>query len=165
MPTKIELDPRNRISSTTDFAIKWRDGTGFNFIYGEYFEPKLWKQVVNKELGLQEITKMSNVDQRMIAIDIKGYDEIIEQEHSQLLDTSKRGNKLYSVVGVLPDGRKQFFLKYRDLSTGRPMISEVPTQYTDPKTNQTITINSADKAMGWKFYLTEERYADLKNES
>ena len=165
MPTKIHLDPRNRISSTTDYAIKWRDGLGFNFIYGNYFEEPLWNKVVSKKMNLKEITAMSNVDQRMIAIDIKGYDEIIEQENSKLIDKSKRGNALYEVVGVLPNGRKQLFLKYRDLSTDRPMISEVPLEYQDPNTKSTIRIDSADKAMGWKFYLTEKRYAELKNES
>ena len=165
MPTKISLDQRNRISSTTDAAIKWRDGVEFNFIYGNHFEHDLWQKVVSKSMDLQQITSMTNVDQRMIAIDIKGYDELLTTENSKLIDKSKRGNQLYEVTGVLPNGRKQLFLKYKDLSTDRPMISEVPQQYTDPSTKQTVVLNTADKAMGWKFYLVEKRYAELKNES
>ena len=88
----------------------------------------------------------------------KGYTDknafliLIDQLGGILVDRSKRGNELFEVDMFQPENAK--ILRYRDPSTDEIYACFVPTD-----------IITADAAMAWKFFLTEEEYDGLEGEA
>ena len=80
-------------------------------------------------------------------------DHFLKKYNATLVSKSKRGNTLYSVSGIIPR-KKIKILRYLDPSTQEEYMCFVPEK-----------IKSADKAMAWKFYLTEEEYGDIITEA
>jgi len=60
-PEHIKLQ-NNELHSTTDYAIKWQDGTGMNFINGRYLEEDLFFKVLENKLTFDEFQKLDNED-------------------------------------------------------------------------------------------------------
>ena len=85
------------------------------------------------------------------AIKKYGIEKIIEELDAKLIDRSKRGNELFEVDLFEPSNAK--ILRYTDPSTNQVYADFVPDE-----------IDSADAAMAWKFYLTEEEYDGLSVE-
>ena len=80
-----------------------------------------------------------------------GIEKIIDELDAKLIDRSKRGNELFEVDLFEPSNAK--ILRYTDPSTDEVYADFVPDE-----------IDSADAAMAWKFYLTEEQYDGLSVE-
>ena len=70
---------------------------------------------------------------------------LVDELDGRLIDRSKRGNKLYEVDMFQPNIAK--ILRYRDPSTGEIYAQTVEAD-----------INTADAAMAWKFWLSEDEY-------
>ena len=87
-----------------------------------------------------------------------GIEKIIDELNAKLIDRSKRGNELFEVDLFQPSIAR--ILQYTDPSTGEIYADFVPVE-DDWKQ---IPIDSADAAMAWKFYLTEEEYDGLSVE-
>ena len=81
-----------------------------------------------------------------------GIGKAIDELDAKLIDSSKRGNELFEVDLFQPSNAK--ILRYSDPSTGEIYADFVPEE-----------IDSADAAMAWKFYLTEEEYDGLEVEA
>ena len=87
----------------------------------------------------------------------RGYTEnnflmvLVDELDGRLIDRSKRGNELYEVDMFQPNIAK--ILRYRDPSTG-----EIYAQTVDEHDERGADINTADAAMAWKFWLSEDEY-------
>jgi len=164
LPTKVSKDEQGRLHSTTGPAVQWRDGSGQYFLHGVNFrqnlddcmsEPELWRKIVSsKDLSLNEILRIPNMEQRHVALKLHGAEKLLQEvgAQAQLIDKSKRGNELYKIELIIW-GRTLKLLKYKDPSTERIYVSFV--RYECEK---------ADEAMAWKFQLSEEEYRLLKVE-
>lgn len=60
-PEHIKLQ-NNELHCTTDYAIKWQDGTGMNFINGRYLEEDLFFKVLENKFTFEEFQKLDNED-------------------------------------------------------------------------------------------------------
>ena len=87
----------------------------------------------------------------------RGYTEnnflmvLVDELDGRLIDRSKRGNELYEVDMFQPNNAK--ILRYRDPSTG-----EIYAQTVAEHDEKGEDINTADAAMAWKFWLSEDEY-------
>ena len=160
LPVATRLDDQQRLHSATAPAIEWRDGQKIFAIRGVSFDEELWTKVTKKTLTAKEILGLSNIEQRYIALDLYGYENLLEELDAKLLDKSDRGNELYTVAGLLPNGQETKFVKYQCPSTGRKYASMVPV-----RDQSGYDMNNADHAMAWKFNLTPEQYKKLKIEA
>ena len=86
-----------------------------------------------------------------------GIEKIIDELDAKLIDKSKRGNELIEVDLFQPSITR--ILRYTDPST-----NEVYADFVPNEDDEQIPIDSADAAMAWKFYLTEEEYGGLSVE-
>lgn len=165
LPTKVSKDEQGRLHSTTGPAVQWRDGSGQYFLHGVNFrqnlddcmsEPELWRKIVSsKDLSLNEILRIPNIEQRHVALKLHGAEKLLQEvgAQAQRIDKSERGNELYKIELIIW-GRTLKLLKYKDPSTERIYVSFVPYEY-----------EKADEAMAWKFQLSEEEYRLLKVEA
>jgi hypothetical protein len=144
LPIKVLKDDKSKLHSVTQAAVQWRDGLDNYFIHGVGFERELWKKVVKRELTPQELLQIKNIDQRFAALNHYGFENVLEQLNSKLIDKSQRGNELYSMKF---DRHMLKFLKYIDTVNGTPRISFVKPEFDD-----------ADAAMAWKHNMTKEEY-------
>jgi len=152
-PQKINRDERGRLHSLTEKSIEYPDGWGLYHINGVRFDENLWKKVVNKELSGQEIMKIQDMEQRMIALKYYGAENLLKDFNTKQIDKSERGNELYGINGLIPD-REVKLLKYSCPSTERVYVKFVPFE-----------IKGADEANAWCFQITTEEYQYLKLEA
>ena len=151
LPKDIFRDDLNRLHSTLKPAISWRDGYKLHYLHGVYFEPKLWRKIVNVKITPKELLSLSNIEQRMAAIKVIGMENILEESGAELMDKVK-GYELYKIEGLFK--QTAYYLKYKDPSTERIYASGI-----DP----TIGIKGdAIKALAWKFSLEGEFKKDIK---
>ncbi len=103
--------------------------------------------------NIRGIIKTANIEKRMEKLKKLGTIEFIKGTKGHLLDSSPRGNKLYSSKEVI-QGKTVKYLIYQDKSTPREYISFVPEKYSN-----------ADEAMAFKFGLSSIEYDRLKVEN
>ena len=162
---KMLLDDQNNYHSLTKPAVAWRDGKGLYYIHGRRFAKALWYKVCNRKLPPKDILKLTNIEQRYIAIQLYDVEELIKELKSKVLDTSKRGNQLIEIDlentrTVWRDSKNveekviAKAIKYKCPSTGRIYMSYVPPEHT-----------KADTAMAWKFSIKPEEYEKLRIEA
>jgi len=124
-------------------------------INGVFFEYELWEKVVDNKLTSKEILALQNIEQRMIALKLRGAEQLLTELDAKSINKSARGNELFLLKDVF--SIPAYFLKYTDPSTGRVYVSGI-----DPE----VGIEAdADAAMAWKFQLTAEEYAELRHEA
>ncbi len=153
LPAKVIRNRNLKLHSIAEAAIQWRNGSGLYFIDGVRIENQLWQQIINRKLSCKEILKLRNIEQRRVALMVYDPGKLIVELKGKLIDQSKRGNKLYAIKNVI---RKKTIklLVYKDPSTNRIYVSFVPDHH-----------ESADSAMAWKFYLTDQDYSNLTEEA
>lgn len=97
--------------------------------------------------GTMRVINIANVEERAKKMERLGVDHILRKTKARIIDRSKRGNELYAMEKIIK-GYTFKYLKYEDPSTPNKIYGcFVPSE-----------INSADEAMAWKFYITEEEY-------
>ena len=153
-PKKIKKDDQGRLHSVSEAAVHWQGDQNDYFIHGVMFEKHLWEKVTKREMKIKEMLQIQNIEQRHVAIQLYGYDTMVDELDAELLNRSKRGNELYLLRDNLISGRSIKILKYKCPSTGRIYFSFVPDD-----------INFADNAMAWKFHLTPKEYDNLEIET
>jgi len=156
---KTKTDGKNFHSLTTP-SLEW-DDVKIHMIHGVYFMENDWKQISSRQMPVLSILKIENVEQRRVALEIYGADGLFKELKPKLIDESWRGNRLYQTkidiprwVGGPSTPMILKFLQYRCPSTSRQYLS-----FVDP------SIEKADKAMAFKFNMTEDEYADLRIEA
>ena len=109
-------------------------------------------QYVTYTPGVIAALAITNEMRKYEAVRKYGIEKAIDELDGKLIDRSKRGNELFEVDLFQPRNAK--ILRYSDPSTGEIYADFVPEE-----------IESADRAMAWKFYLTEEEYDGLEVEA
>ncbi len=109
-------------------------------------------QYVTYTPGVIAALAITNEMRKYEAVRKYGIEKAIDELDAKLIDRSKRGNDLFEVDLFQPPNAK--ILRYSDPSTGEIYTDFVPE-----------IIDSADEAMAWKFYLTEEEYDGLEVEA
>ena len=152
-PEKV-LKANDKLHSTSSPSVLFRDGFSIYNIHGIKFEKNLWEKVSKRELTPREIMLISNIEQRRVAINHYGWDEIFDYFDKTLINKSKRNSKaeLYRVKG-LAQNIEINIVRYKDPSTDRWYVSQVPDEDDYNK-----KIETANHAMAWKSYMTLEEY-------
>jgi hypothetical protein len=88
-PTKISLDERGRLHSTTGKAIEWCDGEGYYFINGVFFNKRLWGRITSKEITPKEAIALKNIEQRTIALQQIGWDILLKNLGGSIIENRK----------------------------------------------------------------------------
>lgn len=146
---KIKRDDKTRLHSLTSKAVEFRSGFGFYAIHGVVFNEELWYNVKDRKLTPKQLLSMKNTDQRFVAMNHYGFENIIDGLDKKLIDKSKYGNELYSVQF---DKVELKFLSYPDIDNpAKKRIS-----FVDP------ILESASDAMAWKHNCTEEEYHKME---
>ena len=155
-PQQIKRDNQDRLHSLETPAIYNQ-----HYIHGVFFEPELWEKIAKRQLTPKEVMTIKNIEQRRVSINHYGWDEIFDYFDKKLINKSKRNSKaeLYRVKG-LADRIEINIVKYKDPSTGRWYVSQVPDN--DDYDKEILT---ADHAMAWKSYMTEKEYKSLSIEA
>ena len=154
-PSKVLYDDRNRLHSVTEPAIQFRDGYSICCIHGINFDEKIFYDLTQRKIPVKDILQLVNIEQRYVALEYYGFENILDELNARLIDESPRGNKLYEIDFEVRSKRVTTkFLKYSCPSTERNYGSFVKPEITQ-----------ADQAMAWKHNCTEEEYEVLKLEA
>ena len=99
---------------------------------------------------------IQNVEERVKKMQRMGIAHILKVTKAQLIDESKRGNKLYAIKDKLVPNYTLKYLVYEDPSSPEKTYGcFVPSD-----------LILADRAMAWKYQITEEEYKeDLRIEA
>lgn len=109
---------------TGRMAVVWPDGHGYYFLQGTEFDKRLYFQVINHELLIQDIAALDNADQRAIALQYLTFEQLVIDSDAKLIDRGVRGTRLYrlELPPVLARDRKKnyggydYFIHMRDAS-------------------------------------------------
>ena len=141
---KTKRDDNQRLHSLNSKAVEFPSGYGFYSIHGVLFDKKLWEKVKDRKLNPNELLKLENVDQRFVAINHYGIENMMKELNTKLLNTGKYGNKLYSFMFENEDLR---LLSYPDIDNKKERVA-----FINPK------FIKADEAMANKHNCTLEQY-------
>jgi len=164
LPKNIHFNDNEQLHSVMKPAIEMLKGKNYYFIKGVRFDKILWEKITKRTLTVTEVLKLKNMEQRYIALDMFGPDEVVKQTKATLIDVYKSTSEnlkkdteieLWEIPkGQLIENRSVKMLKYKDPSTGRPYFSYV-----------TADIMTAKDGMAWKFQITPEQYSSLKQQA
>ncbi|OKH75824.1 hypothetical protein EB72_08395 [Mycobacterium sp. SWH-M1] len=109
---------------TGRMAVVWPDGHGYYFLHGIEFDKRLYFQVIDHQLLIQDIAALDNADQRAIALQYLTFEQLVTDSDAELLDRGVRGTALYRLElpprlarDRKPDhGRYDYFIHMRDAS-------------------------------------------------
>lgn len=155
-------DDKSRLHSTDMPAIRWEDGQTEHFIEGVHFDPVTWEGIVSGKITPQEAIKLTNVEQRRIAIKRIGISKMLGSLAAKEIDFW-HGMSLYEVelyddviittttgFGRTRTTRRYHsakFLKVFDSTTRQSYFLRVPPE-----------ILRSGEAVAWTFGLDEELY-------
>ena len=149
MPTKI-CRSGIKLHNPDGYAVEFADGYGQHYLYGVYFSPEDFEKV--KTMTTKEALNIKNIEQRMAILKLFGAEKILNEIGAKLIDSSERGNKLYSIDGITSKTEK--ILKYVCPSTGRIYVKFVKPHY-----------ENADLAQAESHHFTLEQYNNLQWEA
>ena len=149
MPTKI-CRSGTKLHNPDGYAVEFADGYGQHYLYGVYFSPEDFEKV--KTMTTKEALNIKNIEQRMAILKLFGAEKILNEMGAKLIDSSERGNKLYSIDGITSKTEK--ILKYVCPSTGRIYVKFVKPHY-----------ENADLAQAESHHFTLEQYNNLQWEA
>lgn len=124
---------------TGRMAVIWPDGYGYYFLHGSEFDKRLYSQVINNDLLLQDIAALDNADQRAIALQYLTFEQLLLDSDAELLNRGVRGTALYRLA--LPQmardrkrgyGGFDYFIHMRD--AGHPERECI--EWVDPRIGQ-----------------------------
>ncbi len=154
LPKKILIDDKNEFHSLKGAAIQWHDKTADKYyIHGRRFSKKLFFQVKDRKLSMLSVMKIKNIEQRYITLQLYGIDKLMSELHPELINESKKGNKLYSYK--VDEDLTLNFLLY-----SCPSTKNTYTKFVDPFTHN----NNADKAMAISHNMSLEAYLSMEHE-
>ncbi|MGI0000259.1 MAG: hypothetical protein ACRD6Q_03460, partial [Nitrososphaeraceae archaeon] len=158
VPTPVvRIDNQNRFHSEDEPAIRWKGGSEFYFLRGESFDKAIWKKVVSRTITATEVMKITDVDKRTIAISMLSPQEMLKQLNATLVDTGKKGTKLYRCDNFMDTGDTEYCMVMKDHSTPREFIEFVP-----PKVGEK---GYADLAQAEAMGLTVKEYLSIELEA
>ena len=152
MPTVVRIDEEEKLHGATKPDIEWGNGDVDDYmIHGVRFTPEQKHSIINRKMSSKELLSLKNVDQRFIAIEWYGFENMLDDLGYKVLDEGKYGNKLISIMlgGNTDENSIEIrALTYPDIDNHSfKRISIVPN-----------TIERCGDAMGWKHNCTEDFY-------
>ena len=154
-PSKVVQEGK-KLHSVLGPVIQFRDGYSIYRIHEVNFDEKTFYDLTQKKIPVKDILQFRNIEQRYIALEYYGFENILDELNARLIDESPRGNKLYEIDFARRIGNvvTTKFLKYSCPSTEKNYGSFVKPEIT-----------RADQAMAWKHNCTEQEYEVLKLEA
>ena len=130
LPSSIKRQERDNkigvLHSEETPAIEWLDGYKLWFLDGINFNFELWQKITKKTITAEEVAKIENTEQRMIAFKYLSPNEFIKGSESLVIGLpTTRGNTLYK--GSFNETGDIYFLRFKCPSTGREYI-----EFTNP---------------------------------
>lgn len=132
----------------------------FSLIFGKKIISTLWPYIdfisnkistrIQKKIPSEKRPRINQFNSDFQSL---SHDLFLSKYNAKKIDESKRGNTLYQINGVIPY-KKLKLLRYTDPSTQKLYLCFVPEKF-----------KSADKSMGWKFYLSEQEYNCIQGEA
>lgn len=153
-PTSLHRDAKGELSNTEGPAIGWSDGYCLHYINGVFFEKELWERVVGLTMTGKEILSLENMEQRMIAIKLKGVLDLLDDLNAKSVSKTER-NELFAIDEVFGEDVTAYFLKYTCPSTGRVYLKPVDPDKVRPGIN-------ADDLQALSHHMNLEQYTDLR---
>ncbi len=157
-PTKILRDARRQLHSETEAAVQWANGESYYFIHGVTFPEDLWSEVTTKVMKPSDVIRIDNAEQRTLVIRIYGYDSLLKDLHSKVLDNCIKNGIEYELLQVnLNDdfGRRAHLLKVVCPSTGKKSLLRVAP-----------SVRKVRNALAWTFpRVSASEYEQLVLES
>lgn len=154
-PKRLKLEPHNgswRHHSLDGPTIAWKDGFEQYNIWGVEFDPALYEKITKGTISAKEVTKLQNIEQRMVALKALGSEAILRDLDAKLVENTRNGLELFAIQEGF--NRTQFCLKYKCPSTQREYISYVAPDVVEKAKKG----DKADTAMAWKHKVTLEQY-------
>jgi hypothetical protein len=156
LPTKVICDQNGRPHSLTEPAVQWADGLNSHAIRGVWFPEDVWNAVAKKTISANDAISLPNLEQRIVACQIIGYDTVLAELGAKLIDeeinyTSGGKEMHYSLFEInLKDDavdRPAKFVKVECPTTGRETLLRVPP-----------TIHTVRTAVAWTFGMRPDDY-------
>lgn len=153
LPKKILVDDKNNFHSLANPAIQWHDSEGDKYyISGRKFGKKLFLSVRDRKMKMISVLKIKNIEQRFIVLRLYGIERMLKDLDCKLIDSTDRGNKLYSVE--IDEGITALFLVYKGIST-----SDIYTKFVDHHKDY----KNADLAQAESHNMTLQQYLSLEH--
>jgi len=161
LPKQVKKNGAGFLHDDKEFAVKWNDGTGHNFLRGVYFDENMFNRVINSEIPAKELLQIKNMEQRYASIQVYNIDKLLKEVNAKRIDKANKKNhegkpyfiELYAIDGLIPN-RTLKLVKYSDPSTGRVYPDFVPDK-----------IMGAEEAMAFKFNVPLPEYKTLTKEA
>lgn len=152
-PKRLVRNSAGRLHYDHDKAIEWNDGVGYYYLNGVQFDEKTWRTIVNEELTLETLGKITNADQRAVAVQMLRPDRLLKQVNANLIHTGEKGTELYEVPNFMDTGDTEYCMKMEHPSIkGKYYI-----EWVEPKVGEQ---KDADLAQAVAFGFTKEQYLE-----
>ncbi|RRR45075.1 hypothetical protein EHH44_10340 [Mycolicibacter terrae] len=146
-------------------AIVWPDGHGYHFLHGVHFDRRLYFQVINHELLIQDIAALADADQRAVALQYLTFEQLVIDSDATLIDRGVRGTSLYRLE--LPPrmardrkrgyGKYDYFIHMRDASHPEREFVE----WVDPQVAQ---LRDAELCQAHAFGISLDDWLSIEHE-
>lgn len=153
----VRIDTQSRLHSEDGPAIRWKDATEFYYLRGEKFEKELWQKIVSKTITAEEVMRIADADIRTIALSMLSAAELLKQLKATLIDTGKKGTRLYRCDNFMDRGETRYLMVMKDHSTDREFPEGVPNEVGEK--------GSADLAQAEAMGLTLKKYLSIELEA
>lgn len=148
-PVEINRDEEGRLHAETHKAISWPDGWGLYMWHGIKI-PKAWIEDP-KSITPQVALKWENIEQRRVACEIVGWDNILRQLNAVTIDKDPEPEVGELVEVNIPDIGQERFLRVK-CGTGRWFALPVPTD-----------LDTALEANAWTYGVDKDLYKTLEH--
>lgn len=154
MPTNVCRNRQRQLHSTTGYAVTFADGYGQHYLSNVFFPKNLYERLISGNMGVPNILKIKNTEQRMAALSFIGAEKLLQQCNAELVDSSDRGNKLYKIPNL--DGMTVYLVRFICPSTGREYV-----HFIDFENWIKCKERQADQAVARMFDWTLDQYDSL----
>ena len=154
-PKRLVRGNNGRLDYDHDKAIEWNDGYGFYYLRGVEFDEKTWKSIVEEKVTLEDLGKITNADQRAVAVQMLRADRLLKQVNTKKINTGKRGVELYEVPNFMDTGDTEYCIKLEHSSIkGKHYI-----EWVEPKIGKRA---DADYCMAVSRGISVEQYLEAE---
>jgi len=189
-PTRFKTDDQHKPHSVEGKAVEFKTGYGLYYIHGVVFDDKLWDMITHRKLTAKQVLQIRNIEQRRVAINHYGMDQIFDELDTTLLseqtkdvmvypktldgdpstwhsklanisETQKITYQLYKAKNIIED-IDMLLVRYTDPSDGRVFVGQVAD--TNPYDNNK-QITTAFDAMAFRSQQSLKEYLEVKREA
>ena len=94
-PEKLTIDDKNRPHNEHGPSHRWRDGFEIYSIHGVLFPKNLYLKIISREMGMADILKIADIDQRVQAMKFakNGVRDFYKSENGKMIDMFYKKDK------------------------------------------------------------------------